>query len=149
MPIWASVHCYYNHLQPCRSLIRALNLNELVIPIKTHIRELQAKIEQWNREYYLDDNPTVPDAEFDRVLKELKALESEYPELIDPNSPTQRVGGAVGNSFKPVPHIKPMLSLDNVFNETDLAAWYAAINGTASIQFCSEPKFDGLAISLY
>jgi len=119
------------------------------MPIKSQLRALQTQIEKWNTEYYLDDNPSVPDAEFDRVLKELRDLETQYPEFIDPNSPTQRVGGAVGNSFKPVPHIKPMLSLDNVFNETDLTAWYAAINGTDSMQFCSEPKFDGLAISLY
>lgn len=119
------------------------------MPIKTQLRDLQTQIEKWNTEYYLDDNPSVPDAEFDRVLKELKDLESQYPEFIDPNSPTQRVGGAVGNTFKPVPHIKPMLSLDNVFNETDLADWFAQIHGTDSLQFCSEPKFDGLAISLY
>ena len=119
------------------------------MPIKTQLRDLQTQIEKWNTEYYLDDNPSVPDAEFDRVLKELRDLEAQYPEFIDPNSPTQRVGGEVGNTFKPVPHIKPMLSLDNVFNETDLANWYGQIEGTDSLQFCAEPKFDGLAISLY
>ena len=119
------------------------------MPIKTQMQTLQANIEKWNAEYYLHDEPSVSDAEFDRAMQELKALEAQYPELIDPNSPTQRVGGGVKNTFKPVSHIKPMLSLDNVFNENELEQWGVNIDVTPQTVFCCEPKFDGLAISLY
>lgn len=103
--------------------------------------------------YHVLDNPEIPDSEYDRLFHQLKALEETYPELITADSPTQRVGATPLASFKQVPHRIPMLSLENVFNEAEFCAFMARAltrldeNGD-KIEFCCEPKLDGLAVNL-
>lgn len=114
---------------------------------------LCAKIEEANYQYYVLDNPEIPDAEYDRMMIELTAIEACHPELKTTTSPSVRVGGQPLSAFKPVSHRIPMLSLDNVFSDEDLRAWvmrtcerlmiYGYIGG-----ICCEPKIDGLAVSL-
>lgn len=120
--------------------------------IKAQIAALQKQLERYNEEYYLADAPTVPDAEYDRVMRELIALERAHPSLLDPNSPSQKVGGAPVSAFPAVEHELPMLSLDNVFSDEELTSFEKRIMtrlGQAEpIIFCCEPKLDGLAVSL-
>ena len=87
---------------------------------KQRVKELTETLEKYNYEYYVLDNPSVSDAEYDRLMQELIAIEKEHPELISPLSPTQRVGGQVQDEFKKVTHQRMMLSLANAFNEDDL-----------------------------
>ena len=84
------------------------------------VKELTELLEKYNYEYYVLDNPSVSDAEYDRLMQELIALEKEHPELLSPLSPSQRVGGQVQDEFKKVTHQRMMLSLANAFNEDDL-----------------------------
>jgi DNA ligase (NAD+) len=112
---------------------------------------LRHEIEQANYNYHVLDNPTISDAEYDALMRELRALEEQYPEVRTPDSPTQRVGGEVGRGFKPVRHPVPMLSLGNAFSEEQLGAWYERIKRlvpNAELDFVVEPKIDGLAIAL-
>src|SRR5919206_5125254 len=88
--------------------------------IHEKIESLREKIRHHEYRYYVLDQPEVSDAEFDRLMNELKALESVHPDLITPDSPTQRVGGKPREGFVKVPHSSPMLSLDNALNETEL-----------------------------
>ena len=92
----------------------------LKMTAETRIHELRAELDQHNYRYYVLDEPSVPDAEYDRLFNELKALEAEHPHLVTPDSPTQRVGGAALAAFSQVRHEVPMLSLGNAFEETDL-----------------------------
>src|SRR5437870_10956740 len=85
--------------------------------------ELRSQIEYHNRRYYELDEPEISDAEFDRLMRELQALEEAHPDLRTPDSPTQRVGGAVSTLFAPVRHRQPMMSLDNATSSDDLLAW--------------------------
>ncbi|NLV28890.1 MAG: NAD-dependent DNA ligase LigA, partial [Erysipelotrichaceae bacterium] len=87
---------------------------------KQRVEELTKLLEKYNYEYYVLDNPSVIDSEYDRLMQELIALEKEYPELASSLSPTQRVGGLVQDQFKKVNHQRSMLSLANAFNEDDL-----------------------------
>jgi DNA ligase (NAD+) len=115
---------------------------------------LREQIDQHNYRYYVLDEPSIPDAEYDRLFQELKALEARYPELVTPDSPTQRVGAKPEGGFAEVAHELPMLSLDNAFEADDLRAFVRRIGerleqqDTDSIAFACEPKLDGLAISL-
>ena len=111
---------------------------------------LRAGLEDHNYRYYVLDDPSVSDAEFDALLRELRDLEAQYPELVTPDSPTQRPGGAPSATFAPVTHDAPMLSLDNAFDRGELDAWYERITRLVPgpIRFVGEPKLDGLAISL-
>ena len=88
--------------------------------IQQRIETLRHQIEQHNHQYYVLDAPKIPDAEYDRLMRELTKLESEHPELVTAESPTQRVGGAVEERFDSVRHELPMLSLGNVFSEQEL-----------------------------
>ena len=111
---------------------------------------LRNEIRAHDRAYYEHDAPTIPDADYDALLAELRAIETEHPDLISPDSPTQRVGGAPTARFSEVRHVSPMQSLDNVFNTDELKAWTSRIEsavGFAPTYVC-EPKIDGLAISL-
>ncbi|MDH5472791.1 MAG: NAD-dependent DNA ligase LigA [Gammaproteobacteria bacterium] len=103
-------------------------------------------------QYYVLDEPEIPDAEYDRLYRELQALEHQYPELVTLDSPTQRVGDKPLDGFSQVKHEIPMLSLDNVFNEEELSAFYKRVKDRLAIdepiEFAAEPKLDGLAISL-
>ncbi len=116
------------------------------------IASLREQISLYNDHYYRHDAPIITDAEYDRKIQQLKKLESDYPELITPDSPTQKVGGAVLDGFSKVAHQVPMLSLDNVFNDDDLSDFVVRLNkrldSDKELVFCAEPKLDGLAISL-
>lgn len=116
---------------------------------------LRREIERHNYLYYVLDAPEITDAEFDALMEALRALEAEHPELVTPDSPTQRVGGAPAPGFQRVSHSAPMLSLDNAFNAGDVRAWGQRIQrrllGTGlehDLAFVVEPKIDGLAVSL-
>jgi DNA ligase (NAD+) len=122
------------------------------LDVQRRVNELRQQIEEHNYSYYVLAQPTVSDAEFDALFRELQALEAEHPELASPDSPTQRPGGQVETSFAPVPHRVPMLSLANGFSEEDLQAWHARIAKIAErddFRYCVEPKIDGLAVTLH
>ena len=114
--------------------------------------ELRAELEHHNYRYFVLDDPQVPDAEYDRLLRELRDLESAHPSLVTADSPTQRVGGAAADEFAEARHRQPMLSLDNAFSEEDVTAFDRRVRerlGTdAAIDYSAEPKLDGLAISV-
>jgi DNA ligase (NAD+) len=113
--------------------------------------ELQALLEQHNYRYYALDDPAISDAEYDSLFRELQALEAEFPELISPDSPTQRVGSVPLAAFDSVAHRLPMLSLNNGFSEEDVRNFDRRIREALeadAIEYSAEPKFDGLAISL-
>ncbi|RLV58833.1 NAD-dependent DNA ligase LigA [Parashewanella curva] len=117
--------------------------------IKQQIEALSASLHQHNINYYVDDAPTIPDAEYDRLLHELKALEQQHPEHVYPDSPTQRVGGMPLDKFEQVTHLKPMLSLDNAFNSEDIQSFDKRNSDKVGrIEYCCEPKLDGLAVSI-
>jgi DNA ligase (NAD+) len=113
-------------------------------------QELSEQIEDARWRYYVLDDPTLDDADFDRRLRELEAIEEQYPELRTPDSPTQKVGGAVSTDFTAVDHLRPMESLDNAFTDEEMASWYARIerDGVKDPDLLCELKVDGLAINL-
>ena len=119
---------------------------------KTEAASLRDEIREHDRRYYLLDNPTISDTEYDRLMARLKALEDERPELADPDSPTRRVSGGVGSDFKPVAHAVPMLSLDNAYEEADIRAWDERVRKNLppgqSPSYLVEPKVDGLSCAL-
>lgn len=118
------------------------------------IEALRQEINRHNRLYYVHDAPEIPDAEYDRLMRELQALETRHPDLITPDSPTQRVGEAPLSGFQEVLHRVPMLSLDNAFSEEEMADFERRIrdrlklDGDAVIHYQAEPKLDGLAVNL-
>ncbi|MFC2506200.1 MAG: NAD-dependent DNA ligase LigA [Kingella sp. (in: b-proteobacteria)] len=128
--------------------------------IQQHIKKLTEQLNRYAHEYYTLDEPSVPDSEYDRLYRELEALERDYPDFRLPESPTQRVGGAVLSEFASVQHIVPMLSLNNAFspqdengkfNHAETLAFDERVCkdlGISSIEYTVEPKFDGLAVSL-
>ena len=102
-------------------------------------------------QYYVLNNPLVSDYEYDQLYKLLEQVEKEFPEIITPDSPTQRVGSSLNQSFVTVQHLVPMLSLDNSYNAEDLYEFdrkARELSGTQEIEYCIEPKFDGASISL-
>jgi len=112
---------------------------------------LATEVEEHQYRYYVLDSPIIGDAEYDALMRELESLEEQYPALRTPDSPTQRVGGTYSTLFEPVPHVEPMMSLDNAFADEELIAWSQRIerevNGDA-VEYLCELKIDGLAISL-
>jgi DNA ligase (NAD+) len=118
--------------------------------LDARVKELRELVRYHRERYYQDDAPEVSDAEFDDLYRELEALETEFPELVTPDSPTQQVGAAPATTFAEVQHVLPMLSLDNAFNLEDLLAWGKRIERqiTDPVAFACEPKIDGLAVSL-
>ncbi|WP_133512705.1 NAD-dependent DNA ligase LigA [Candidatus Thiosymbion oneisti] len=121
------------------------------IAVRSRIEELRREIDHHNYHYYVRDDPQVPDAEYDRRWRELQDLETRYPDLISPESPTQRVGGEPLASFAEVEHLVPMLSLENAFDEAELRAFDRRVCerlGYDRVRYLAEPKLDGLAISL-
>ena len=113
--------------------------------------ELRALLARYDHEYYVLDAPSVPDSEYDKVFKELKAFEAAHPDFISPDSPTQRVSGSAVNAFNSITHRQAMLSLNNAFEDTELEAFDKRIRdalGLAEVEYAVEPKFDGLAITL-
>jgi DNA ligase (NAD+) len=127
------------------------NMTDLA-EVEKQINDYRQTLENYNFEYYVNDNPTVPDAEYDRIMKALIALEKQHPQLISADSPSQKVGGAALDKFEQVTHEVPMLSLDNGFDESDLFAFEKRVNDrlnkSEDIEFSCEPKLDGLAVSI-
>src|ERR671936_1663554 len=124
--------------------------------VREEVAHLRREIERHNHRYYVLDDPEISDPEYDALLNELRDLEAEHPELRTPDSPTQRVGAEPLDKFEHVRHLQPMLSLGNARNEEELRAWVVrserllAKQGIehAAVRFVTEPKIDGLAISL-
>ncbi|MEK3889753.1 NAD-dependent DNA ligase LigA [Bacillus sp. FSL K6-3431] len=114
------------------------------------LKELHQLLNKYNYEYHVLDNPSIPDAEYDKLLKQLVELEKQYPNLITPDSPTQRVGGAALSTFEKVTHETPMLSLGNAFSEIDLRDFDRRVRQAIGDDFTyiCELKIDGLAVSL-
>src|SRR6516165_10206356 len=117
------------------------------------ITELRDLVRHHEERYYIQGAPEVSDEEFDKLLHELEALEAEYPDLVTPDSPTQRVAGRPIEGFATVEHLQPMLSLDNAYNEEELRAFDERVRkgagvGEAAIAYVAELKIDGLSIAL-
>ena len=115
------------------------------------IEALREKIRHHEYLYYVLDRPEISDADFDRLMQQLKQLEAGHPELITPDSPTQRVGGKPREGFVKVPHSSPMLSLDNTYNEQELRDWERRVrelSGRSEIEYVCELKLDGLSMAL-
>lgn len=118
---------------------------------KKRILELRSLLKEYNRLYYVQNAPVVSDFEFDRMMHELQNLEKLYPEMADPESPTQRVGSDLSKGFRQVSHQYPMLSLDNTYNEQDVLDFLNRVSGLLKgekFEICCELKYDGLSISL-
>jgi DNA ligase (NAD+) len=116
------------------------------------LNELRPEIDRHNYLYYVENNPEISDAEFDKLMEELKSLESLYPELITPDSPTHRIGGYVAEGFKSVEHIVPMMSIDNVTDDKGAYEFEKRVKKIveipSDIEYVVEPKFDGVSASL-
>src|SRR5690606_5715725 len=114
--------------------------------------QLRTEIQRHNYLYYALDEPQVPDAEYDRLMLRLRQIETDFPDLITPDSPTQRVGAAPLSAFQTVVHEVPMLSLDNAFSDEDLHSFNRRIQDRlkhkADIEFACEVQLDGIAVSL-
>ncbi len=117
-----------------------------------HIQKLRSQLNEHNYRYFVLDDPTISDAEYDRLLRELQTIEQAHPEFISLDSPTQRVGAKPASKFAEVAHNIPMLSLDNAFDDEEVIAFDKRIHDRLKtneiIDYCGEPKLDGLAISL-
>ncbi|WP_298941718.1 NAD-dependent DNA ligase LigA [uncultured Psychromonas sp.] len=119
--------------------------------VEQQIQQFSELLEEYNYQYYVQDAPSVPDAEYDRIFKALQQLETEHPELLSANSPTQKVGGTALSKFDQVTHQLPMLSLDNVFDSESLNDFMQRVMDKSILTetaFCIEPKLDGLAASI-
>lgn len=120
-------------------------------PVTEIIAGLRAIINYADRKYYLESDPVFADSEYDALFKKLKGLEYAHPDLVTPDSPTQRIANGLSEKFPPVRHIVPMLSLDNTYNGEDLLDWdrrCRELAGEPVIEYSIEPKFDGASISL-
>ena len=118
----------------------------------TQAAQLTELLRRHEYEYYVLDAPTISDAEYDTLMNQLKALEAEHPELLRPDSPTQRIGGRPAEGFQKVPHSRPMLSLDNAYNEEELRDWDRRVHelaGTLPVSYVAELKLDGLSLALH
>ena len=124
----------------------------MVSSISEQINHLRTTLEQHNYSYYVLDTPSIPDVEYDRLLRTLSELETQHPEFLTADSPTQKVGGAALAKFEQVAHQVPMLSLDNAFGEDEFSGFNRRIKerlmSTDELTFCCEPKLDGLAVSI-
>lgn len=119
--------------------------------VAARVAQLRIEIEQHNHRYYALDDPSISDAEYDQMFRELQQLEALHPEFLASDSPTLRVGGAPLKAFREVQHDTPMLSLNNAFSEAEVRAFDARIRetlGADDVEYAVEPKFDGLAITL-
>ncbi len=121
---------------------------------EARLNALRAEIDYHNHRYYVLDDPVIPDAEYDRLMRELVDLEAAWPDLVTPDSPSQRVGAQPLKEFGEVRHRMPMLSLNNAFTDADVAAFDRRVREAlgrpdAAIEYAAEPKFDGLAIALH
>lgn len=116
---------------------------------KVRVQQLQAELRNHNYRYYVQDAPVIPDFEYDRMLRELELLEAEFPELVTPDSPTQRVGGEALSAFSPVTHAVPLESLQDVFSMEELADFDRKVRERLEqVEYDVEPKVDGLSVAL-
>ncbi len=126
--------------------------SSLPAAIREEAAQLHSLLHHHNKQYYVEDAPEIPDSEYDRLFYRLKAIESDYPQLMTPQSPTQRVGAQPISAFKQVVHLKPMLSLDNAFSDSDMQAFDKRVRerlkSDDSVEYSCEPKFDGIAASV-
>ena len=126
--------------------------NEPNKSIAFQLQEIKAKLQEYNHQYYVLDDPSVPDIEYDRLMQMLISIEKAHPHLRRPDSPSQKVGGEALSKFEQIEHEIPMLSLDNGFADDDLFAFEQRIkdrlNTVDDIEFACEPKLDGLAVSI-
>jgi len=125
----------------------------VTVPARAQARadELRTRLDDYSYRYYVLDEPAVPDAEYDRLFHELVALETEYPQLVTPDSPTRRVGAAPLDAFAEVEHLEPMLSLGNAFDPQEVHDFDRRVRealDVATVDYVAEPKLDGLAVSL-
>lgn len=120
--------------------------------VSEHIQQLRQQLRHHEYQYHVLDQPQIPDSEYDRLLNQLKRLEADHPEFVSPDSPTQRVGAKPLAGFQQIIHELPMLSLDNAFSDEDFAAFTRRIQerlgSVQPLEFCCEPKLDGLAVSI-
>jgi DNA ligase (NAD+) len=119
--------------------------------LEKKIESLREKIRHHEYLYYVVDNPEISDGDFDKLMRHLKDLEADHPELITPDSPTQRVGGKPREGFVKVPHSSPMLSLDNTYNEDELRDWERRVHelsGRTDVDYVCELKLDGMSLAL-
>src|SRR5438309_3075734 len=121
--------------------------------IESRLAGLRQRIRHHEERYYIHNDPQISDAEFDALLHELEQLEADHPELVTPDSPTQRVGGRTVEGFATVEHVAPMLSLDNAYNEEELRAFDERVRRGAGLgeqpaAYVAEMKIDGLSIAL-
>jgi DNA ligase (NAD+) len=119
--------------------------------VKQRVEELRGVINHHNYRYYVLDSPEISDAEYDELMRELQQLEAEHPELVTPDSPTQRIGAPPVEAFGVVEHPQPLLSLTNAFSYEELAAWHKRVSkllGGRQFDLVCEPKIDGLAVAL-
>ena len=124
----------------------------LTMDEKQRIMQLRRELHEHNYKYYVLNQPTISDQDFDFLMKELQELEARHPELDDPNSPSQRVGSDLNQEFQQVKHKRPMLSLSNTYNEQDVREWFDNVTrglGGEPFEVCCEMKYDGLSISLH
>src|SRR6478735_12075376 len=115
----------------------------------TRLEQLRDEIRRHEDRYYIENDPEITDDEFDALMKALEALEAEHPDLVTPDSPTQRVGGRPIEGFETAEHVQPMLSLDNAYNEDELRAFDERVRkgaGAAQVGYVAELKIDGLSI---
>ena len=115
------------------------------------IEKLREQLRHHEHLYYVLDAPEISDAEYDALMNELKRLEAAHPELVTPDSPTQRVGGKPAEGFKKAQHSRPMLSLDNAYSAEELADWDRRVRelaGNLPVEYTAELKLDGLSVAL-
>ena len=127
--------------------VEALNPDEL----EKEYRKLVDTLNSYSKAYYVDDNPVVPDAEYDRLYRQLELIEQSNPNIIADDSPTKRVGGATLSEFEQVTHRVPLMSMGDIFNNAELIDFDARMSsssGQSDVEYCAEPKLDGLAVSL-
>lgn len=119
--------------------------------VRARVEALRAEIRRHDYLYHVLDSPEITDAEYDRMFRELVDLEARYPELVAPDSPTQRAGAPPAAEFRPVPHALPMLSLQNCFRDEELVEWHDRVRrllGEERVEYVCEPKLDGLSVEL-
>lgn len=127
--------------------VGSLNSDEL----EKEYRKLVDTLNSYSKAYYVDDNPVVPDAEYDRLYRQLELIEQSNPAIISDDSPTKRVGGATLSEFEQVTHRVPLMSMGDIFNNAELIdfdARMSSASGQSVVEYCAEPKLDGLAVSL-
>ena len=120
--------------------------------VEKKLESLRDKIRYHEHRYYVLDDPEISDADFDKLMQQLKKLEAEHPDLVTPDSPSQRVGGKAREGFVKVRHSSAMLSLDNTYNEDELRAWERRVHeltGRKDVEYVCELKLDGMSLALH